>query len=56
MTEKDKRINELEAENATLKRKIEKYVTEFRVCRFCAHKHEACSPTGAGCSPKWCGL
>ena len=46
----------LEDENQRLKGLIEKYVSEFRVCRFCVHRHEDCSPTGIECSPVWGGL
>lgn len=56
MNDKDKRIAELEAENAALRERIERYVSEFRVCRFCMHIHEDCSPTGASCKPQWGGL
>ena len=56
MNDKDKRIAELEAENATLRERIERYVGEFRVCRFCVHRHEDCSPTGGECKPRWGGL
>ena len=50
------KCSELERENARLMRQIEGYVCEFRVCRFCAHIHEDCSPTGGNCRPKWRGL
>lgn len=56
MTEKDKELNELRAENKRLKEQIEAYVGEFRVCRFCMHIHEDCSPTDGSCRPKWRGL
>ena len=56
MTEKDKELQELRAENKRLKEQIEAYVGEFRVCRFCMHVHEDCSPTGGECRPKWRGL
>lgn len=46
----------LEAENARLRKQIEAYVTEFRVCRFCANYHGDCSPTDGSCKPKWRGL
>lgn len=47
---------ELMKENAELKERIQKYVEEFRVCRFCVHRHEDCSPTGMKCNPLWGGL
>lgn len=56
MTDKDREIEDLRRENAALRELIEKYVGEFRVCRFCAHRHEDCSPTGSECRPKWGGL
>ena len=54
--DKEKRIQELEEENKQLKRQIEGYVCEFRVCRFCANAHGDCSPTDGSCRPKWGGL
>lgn len=56
MTEKDKEIQDLRAENQRLKRQIEDYVCEFRVCRFCKFVHADCTPTGGECHPKWGGL
>lgn len=56
MKDKDREIEELRRENATLRELIEKYVGEFRVCRFCVHRHEDCSPTGVECKPRWGGL
>lgn len=57
MTQKDKVIQELTAENKQLKARIEAYVREFKVCRFCAYLDADCSPTGkTGCHPKWRGL
>lgn len=56
MKDKDREIEELRRENAALRELIEKYVGEFRVCRFCVHRHEDCSPTGSECRPKWGGL
>ena len=56
MKDKDREIEELRRENAALRELIEKYVGEFRVCRFCLHRHEDCSPTGSECRPKWGGL
>jgi len=50
------RIRELEEENRKLKRQIESYVIEFRVCRFCDNLHKDCTPTGGDCIPRWCGL
>ena len=50
------RIKALEDENKRLRELIERYVGEFRVCRFCVHRHEDCSPTGSECRPKWGGL
>ena len=50
------RIRELEEDNRRLKRQIEEYVCEFRVCRFCKNLHKDCTPTGGDCTPKWCGL
>lgn len=50
------KIKALEDENRRLRERIEAYVCEFRVCRFCLHKHEDCSPTGSECRPKWGGL
>ena len=55
MTDKE-RIAKLKEENARLREKIEAYVGEFRVCRFCMHRHEDCSPTGGECKPRWGGL
>lgn len=47
----------LKAENDGLKRQINAYVKEFRVCRFCANVHADCSPTDTpSCYPKWRGL
>ena len=63
MTDKDKEIQELrqkasalEQENIRLRQQIGAYVTEFRVCRFCANLHADCSPTDATCFPQWRGL
>lgn len=56
MTEKDKEIQELRAENQRLKRQIEDYVCEFRVCRLCSEVHSDCSPTDSSCHPRWGGL
>lgn len=57
MTEKDKELNELRAENKRLKEQIEAYVTEFRICRFCTEIHSDCSPTDSrSCYPRWRGL
>lgn len=50
------KIKALEDENRRLRELIEKYMGEFRVCRFCLHKHEDCSPTGGECNPQWGGL
>lgn len=50
------RIKALEDENKRLRELIERYVGEFRVCRWCLHKHEDCSPTGRECNPRWGGL
>ena len=52
----EKRNAELEAENAKMKAQIEGYITELRVCRFCSHYHEDCSPTDGSCRPHWRGL
>ncbi len=46
----------LREENAELRRRLERIVGELRICRFCKHLHEDCSPTGAECDPKWWGL
>ena len=56
MTEKDREIQTLREENKRLKKQIEGYVCEFRVCRLCANVHGDCSPTDGSCSPKWGGL
>lgn len=56
MTEKDKEIQTLRAENKALRKLIERYVHEFRVCRFCKFKNADCSPTDGSCTPKWGGL
>ena len=48
--------HELMAENERLKRQIDAYVCEFRVCRFCAWYKKDCSPTDGNCVPKWRGL
>lgn len=50
------RVRELEEENKRLKRQIEMYVEEFRVCRFCTELHSDCSPTDGSCHPRWGGL
>ena len=50
------KCRELEEENRILKRKIEAYVCEFRVCRMCKNLHKDCTPTDANCVPKWGGL
>ena len=50
------RNGELLVENAKLKRQIDAYVCELRVCRFCSHFHEDCSPTDGSCRPHWRGL
>ena len=50
------KCRELEEENRQLKRRIEAYVCEFRVCRFCKNLHNDCSPTDNSCVPKWGGL
>ena len=58
-TEKDlaKLCHELMAENERLKRQINGYIAEFRVCRFCANVHSDCSPTDStSCYPRWRGL
>ena len=55
MTDRE-RIKKLTEENRQLRERIEAYVGEFRMCRFCLHKHEDCSPTGRECKPKWGGL
>lgn len=49
-------IEQLKEEKEKLLRRIDAYVNEFRVCRFCANIHEDCSPTGNDCIPKWRGL
>lgn len=51
-----KKCEALEAENARMKRQIEAYVCEFRVCRFCTEFHSDCSPTDGSCYPRWRGL
>lgn len=56
MTDKDLEIQHLKDENRRLKRQIEDYVCEFRVCRWCKNIHADCSPTGGECHPKWGGL
>lgn len=56
MAEQDLEIQKLRAENERLKKLIMDYMGEFRLCRFCAHVHEDCSPTDATCKPKWGGL
>lgn len=55
MTSKEQ-TQKLKEENERLRELIERYVGEFRVCRWCLHKHEDCSPTGQECNPKWGGL
>lgn len=50
------KCKQLEEENRRLKRQIESYVIEFRVCRFCKNLHKDCTPNGGDCNPKWCGL
>ena len=58
-TEQDlaKLCHELMAENERLKRQIDGYVREFRVCRFCTEVHSDCSPTDSKtCFPRWRGL
>lgn len=50
------KCRELEEENRQLKRQIEGYVCEFRVCRMCRNLHKECTPTGGDCTPKWGGL
>lgn len=64
MTEKDKeiqdlrrKIEELKHENTRMRKQIEAYVGEFRVCRFCTEIHSDCSPTdSSSCYPRWRGL
>lgn len=51
-----KKLCEAESENIRLKRQIEAYVCEFRVCRMCKHLHNDCTPTDGECHPKWGGL
>ena len=50
------RCEELENENRQLKESAERYVREFRVCRFCKFKHADCSPTDGSCTLAWGGL
>ena len=50
------KVRELEEENRRLKRQIDGYVCEFRVCRFCKNMHSDCSPTDGSCYPRWGGL
>ena len=50
------RVRDLEEENRRLKRQIDSYVCEFRVCRFCTEYHSDCSPTDGSCHPRWGGL
>jgi len=56
MTEKDKEIQTLRVENKELRNRIDRYVREFRVCRFCANIHKDCSPKDSSCEPRWGGL
>ena len=59
MTERERlkaKVTELENEVTRLRKQIQDYVLEFRVCRFCAEIHGDCSPTGGNCHPKWRGL
>lgn len=46
----------LTEENRRLKRQIEAYVMEFRVCRLCKNMHSDCSPSDGSCFPRWGGL
>lgn len=50
------KANRLEAENKELREALETLTGEFRVCRWCMHKHEDCSPTDGSCKPRWGGL
>lgn len=51
------KLRDVEEENRRLKRQIDGYVKEFRVCRFCAEVHSDCSPTDSkSCFPRWRGL
>lgn len=52
----EKEVMKLREENRKLREQIMAYVCEFRVCRFCEHQHEDCSPTDGSCKPKWGGL
>ena len=50
------KCEEMETENARMRRQIEAYVCQFRVCRFCTEYHSDCSPTDGSCHPRWRGL
>ena len=53
----ENRVKELEAENAELKRVLNAYVLEFRLCRYCSNIKHDCSPTDfKSCTPHWGGL
>lgn len=50
-------LRDLTEENRRLRRQIDGYVKEFRVCRFCTEVHSDCSPTDSkSCFPRWRGL
>lgn len=51
------KVRDLTEELRQVKRQIDAYVREFRVCRFCSEVHSDCSPTdSSSCYPRWRGL
>jgi len=54
--EYQKQIKDLQTENARLNERIQAFVEEFRLCRFCKNIHADCSPTDGSCEPRWYGL
>lgn len=54
--EDERGVTRIKKENAKLKSVFSKYVVDYKVCRFCAHKNEDCTPTGIECAPEWEGV
>lgn len=53
MTIKDKTIQDLRRYAKGLEEELKLAVESCRLCRFCEHRDEDCSPTGHDCRPKW---
>ena len=52
MTKQDKEIQDLRRKVRGLEEELDLAVECCRICRFCVHMGEGCSPTGSECRPK----